>query len=457
NSSFGGGTGGSDGGGGGGGAGMGGAIFNDGGVVKITNSTFTGNRASGGTGGTGGIGPHRNRPGTAGKGLGGALFSRNGPVTVTNGTFSLNTAGQGGRGIFLLGDNAQFLATINNTIIGQSDTAVSDLAADATGVGGGKILGGTTDLIRTATYFGVPANLGALTADPMLGPLQNNGGRTWTMALRAGSPAINAGTAAGAPGSDQRGVARVGTPDIGAYEYPGAPQAISFGALANRTYGDADFAISAMASSHLPVSFTASGNASVHHDAGGQWYVHITGAGGATITAHQAGNGDYAPAPAVARSFTIAKAASVTTTVGAGPFTYNGGAHAGGSGTVTGAGGLDTGATSLTYSAHGDGTGVADRTNAGTYYVTAHYAGDANHTPSSGAAVAIVIGKAHATVNVSGYTGVYNAAYHGATGSDSGVGGEDAGTLDLGASFKNVPGGIAHWVFTGNRNYTDQS
>ena len=35
-----------------------------------------------------------------------------------------------------------------------------------------------------------------------------------------------------------------------------------------------------------------------------------------------------------------------------------------------------------------------DQVNAGTYYVTAHYAGDANHEPSDGAAVAIVINKA---------------------------------------------------------------
>ena len=36
--------------------------------------------------------------------------------------------------------------------------------------------------------------------------------------------------------------------------------------------------------------------------------MHITGAGSCTITASQAGNGTYAPAPPVARTFTIAKA-----------------------------------------------------------------------------------------------------------------------------------------------------
>jgi hypothetical protein len=53
--------------------------------------------------------------------------------------------------------------------------------------------------------------------DPLLGPLQNNGGPTPTHALLAGSPAIDHAV----PGSvttDQRGAARSGVSDIGAYE-----------------------------------------------------------------------------------------------------------------------------------------------------------------------------------------------------------------------------------------------
>src|SRR5581483_6771029 len=111
------------------------AVFNEGGTVFITNSTVTGNAASGGAGGAGGNftgfpGTH----GAAGQGLGGGLLHHNGTVTVTNSTFSLNTAAQGGRGIFTLGDSVTpttasttATATINNTILGQSDTSVSDL------------------------------------------------------------------------------------------------------------------------------------------------------------------------------------------------------------------------------------------------------------------------------------------------------------------------------------------
>ena len=120
----------------------------------------------------------------------------------------------------------------------------------------------------------------------------------------------------------------------------------------------------------------------------------------------------------------ISQAASVTTTVGAGPFTYTGSAQIGGSGTVTGAGGLSTTATSLTYSANSDGTGVADQTDAGTYYVTAHYAGDANHTASDGAAVAIVIQQAApaaTTVGAGPFTGATSASSLLAIGPDVGL------------------------------------
>ena len=56
--------------------------------------------------------------------------------------------------------------------------------------------------------------------DPLLGPLADHGGLTRTMALLAGSPAIDAGDAAASLPADQRGVARPqgGAPDIGAFE-----------------------------------------------------------------------------------------------------------------------------------------------------------------------------------------------------------------------------------------------
>jgi hypothetical protein len=55
--------------------------------------------------------------------------------------------------------------------------------------------------------------------DPKLGPLDLNGGPTATMALLEGSPAIDAGAAAACPALDQRLAQRVGTCDLGAFEY----------------------------------------------------------------------------------------------------------------------------------------------------------------------------------------------------------------------------------------------
>ncbi len=82
-----------------------------------------------------------------------------------------------------------------------------------------------------------------------------------------------------------------------------APQTISFGALATKTYGDPDFAVSASASSGLAVTFAASGDCTTSGAT-----VHISGAGSCTITASQAGNDDYLAASDVPQSFTIDRA-----------------------------------------------------------------------------------------------------------------------------------------------------
>jgi Kelch motif/Galactose oxidase, central domain len=85
------------------------------------------------------------------------------------------------------------------------------------------------------------------------------------------------------------------------------------------------------------------------------------------------------------------------------------------------------------------------------------FAGNTNYNAKSGS-VNVVINKADATVTVTGYTGVYDGYAHGATGSATGVKGEDlSALLSLGASFTNVPGGTANWSFAGNTNYNSTS
>ena len=156
----------------------GGGIENDGGTVNVTNSTFTGNSAYGG----------------------GGIENRAGTVNVTNSTFSDNNARLGG-GIY----NRSTANVTNSTFSGNSADPL---------FGGGILTSGTLNFANTIianSSSGVDcANLGtigtnknnlvmdgscspALSGDPKLGPLQNNGGPTQTMALLAGSPALNAG------------------------------------------------------------------------------------------------------------------------------------------------------------------------------------------------------------------------------------------------------------------------
>lgn len=57
-----------------------------------------------------------------------------------------------------------------------------------------------------------------LSANPQLGPLQNNGGPTPTMALPLGSPASGAGTSIAGVFTNQRGLLRPTSPPLGAFD-----------------------------------------------------------------------------------------------------------------------------------------------------------------------------------------------------------------------------------------------
>jgi hypothetical protein len=177
-------------------AGFGGGISNNGsfedfpGTVTVTNSTFSGNTADGG----------------------GGIENSAGTVTVTNSTLSGNAATSAGGGI----DNSGSL-TVANTIV----------AANGGGNCGGVITDGGYDLEFTPSPGTNTCGFAdhALSADPMLGPLRDNGGPTQTMAPEVGSPAVDA-IPPGTNGcgttiiEDQRAVARPQGPgcDIGAYE-----------------------------------------------------------------------------------------------------------------------------------------------------------------------------------------------------------------------------------------------
>ena len=222
------GSGGSGGSGGAGGNVEGGAVFN-GGNIQIVNSTFASNSGSPGNGGTAGNGAEGNLGGSGGAGGNGgsgvgALYSISSSCWITNCTFTGNsgTSGSGGSG-----------GAAGRTDYPYGDYGGSPGAAGLSGSGTGAINAGSAKLINTLLAANSPNN-GSFTdeghnflsgADPKLGPLADNGGPTWTMALLPGSPAIDAGTAIGAPATDQRGVPRpqgAGV-DIGAFEYLTSP------------------------------------------------------------------------------------------------------------------------------------------------------------------------------------------------------------------------------------------
>lgn len=108
--------------------------------------------------------------------------------------------------------------------------------------------------------------------------------------------------------ADQRGDASFNpAPSVAqAFSIASATQTITFDHLGNKTFGDPPFAVSATASSGLPVSFAASGDCTVAGT-----LVTIAGAGACTITANQLGDHNYNPAPSVVQGFAIAKATPV--------------------------------------------------------------------------------------------------------------------------------------------------
>jgi hypothetical protein len=224
--------------GGGGGAGMGGAIFNMQGDVTIRASTLAGNSAVGG----------EDNVADPGKGLGGAVFNLSGLFEAVGTTFAGNSAEHDGDSIFSVVFDAFLIraaqVTLRDTIVADPDAQI-DVVADkpALTFDGQSNLGGSAaalndvNLVRTHVARNGGTESGApLTSDPLLGPLQDNGGRTQTMAPAAGSPVVDAGSAFCLT-TDQRGLPRpadfaalpnaVDGSDIGAVELqlpaPGGP------------------------------------------------------------------------------------------------------------------------------------------------------------------------------------------------------------------------------------------
>lgn len=167
----------------------GGVLANFQGQVTISNSTLSGNST-----------PFS----------GGALFLASGQATLDHVTIANNSAGAPGGGIAVPSAKIRIRASI---IASNTAPAGSDCAANAVRAVGVNLIEDT----GSCTIAGGST----ISEDPVLGPLQNNGGPTETHALLAGSPAIGVLTAGSTCQSpDQRGVPRAVPCDLGAYEAP---------------------------------------------------------------------------------------------------------------------------------------------------------------------------------------------------------------------------------------------
>jgi hypothetical protein len=131
----------------------------------------------------------------------------------------------------IVAGNFRGAAGTRDDVFGAVTASACNLIGDGTGLTG----------ISNNDANGNQVGTAASPIDPLLGPLQDNGGPTQTHALLAGSPAIDRGLSPdGAPPSDQCGVGRSGAPDIGAFEYtppPVAPARAIVAALVTKKVG----------------------------------------------------------------------------------------------------------------------------------------------------------------------------------------------------------------------------
>jgi hypothetical protein len=156
----------------------------------------------------------------ANRAVGGGGIANDGVLMMANSTVASNTvAGGDGGGILTTGAELDLLNTIvfnpnsgavtKNDVLGQITHAQGDLFGSSVSIIPGGELG--------SNKFG---------SNPLLGPLQDNGGPTATMAPLSGSPAIGTGVSISlilglsVPTTDQRGFMRIAgaRADIGAVE-----------------------------------------------------------------------------------------------------------------------------------------------------------------------------------------------------------------------------------------------
>lgn len=234
-------------------ANIGGGISNgNGGTVDVMNSTISTNSAGGGVRNFGTVTIANSTISANSSGdYGGGIYNYvNCTVTVTNSTISGNSVTFYGGGIYNYNDangNVGIVRARNSIIALNTFVSGSSSGPDVYGPLTSQnfnLIGNNADATITpaqpADQIGTPGS----PIDPLLGPLQNNGGPTFTHALQSGSPAIDQGHSNGST-ADQRGFTRpvdlssvpnaIGGDgsDIGAFEFEGMP-AVVLGNISTR-------------------------------------------------------------------------------------------------------------------------------------------------------------------------------------------------------------------------------
>ncbi len=165
-------------------------------VLTMTNTTVAANSAAG---------------------SGGGLYNTtSGTAKLTNTTISGNSAANGG-GVDIVSGTAH----LGNTIVAGNAATTSGPDVKGTFASGGHNLIGKTDGSSGWVASDLTGTI-ASPLNPLLGAMGNNGGSIQTMALLTGSPAIGAGSNSIAgltvPTTDERGLIRGTTVDIGAFQ-----------------------------------------------------------------------------------------------------------------------------------------------------------------------------------------------------------------------------------------------
>jgi hypothetical protein len=309
---------------------------------------------------------------SASSGLPVAITVKSGPATISGATLTLT-----GTGTVVLDANQS----------GNTDYLAAPQATQSIVIKKAQVI--TFAAVGSVTYGTAPVTLSA-TASSGLAPV---------FSIVSG-PATVSGTKLTITGA---GTVQVAANQVGNGTYWAAPQVIqtitvsqeaqtiAF-TLANQTYGVAPLTLNGTATSALAVTYSVTGPATLSGSK-----LTITGGGTVTVTASQAGNANYLPAPAVVQTITVAPKAQTITfptiankTYGVAPLNLS----------ATASSGLAPVFTVLSGPANLNGTlTTLTITGTGTVTVIANQPGNASYLPAAAVSQSFTVAQEAQTIN----------------------------------------------------------